>query len=89
VILDVPFQEALLRYGKERQRDNPVRYKTNVKYQLQRLLNHFGDMNLSDISHAVMRDWADAFLTKAKPATVLRELTTLRAILNKAPAKSS
>ena len=89
MILDVPFQEALLRYGKERQRDNPVRYKTNVKYQLQRLLNHFGDMNLSDISHAVMRDWADAFLTKAKPATVLRELTTLRAILNKAPAKSS
>ena len=84
VIPDVPFQEALLRYGQERQRDNPVRYKANVKYQLQRLLDRFGDLNLSDITHAVMRDWVDECLTKAKPATVLRELTTLRAILNKA-----
>lgn len=84
VIPDVPFSEALLRYGQERQRDNPVRYKTNVKYQLQRLLDRFGDMNLADITHSVMRVWVDEGLARTKPATVQRDLIALRAILNKA-----
>lgn len=84
VIPDTPFRDALLRYGQERLRNNPVRYKANVKYQLQRLLDRFGDLNLSDITHAVMRGWMDERLTVAKPATVLRDLSALRAILNKA-----
>lgn len=84
VIPDVPFTEALLRYGQERQRDNPVSYKRKDKYQLQRLLDRFGGLNLSDITHALMREWVDELLGRMKPATALRELTTLKSILNKA-----
>lgn len=84
VIPAVPFTEALLRYGQERQRDNPVSYKAKEKYQLQRLLDRFGDLNLSDITHALMREWVDELLGRMKPATALRELTTLKSILNKA-----
>lgn len=84
VIPECPFSEALFRYGQERLRDNPVRYQANVKYQLQRLLDRFSDLNLSDITHAVMRGWIDERLMVAKPATVLRDLSALRAILNKA-----
>lgn len=84
VIPEVPFTEALLRYGQERQRDNPVSYKRKDRYQLQRLLDRFGGLNLSDITHALMRDWVNELLERMKPATALRELTTLKAILNKA-----
>jgi len=41
-------------------------------------------MNLSDFTHAVIRDWANERLDQVKPATALRDLSTLRAILNKA-----
>jgi len=84
VIPDVPFPDALLRYGEERQRDNPVSYKASVKSRLQRLISRFGEVNLADITHAVIRDWADERLSEVKPASALRDLSTLRAILNKA-----
>lgn len=84
VIPDVPFRDALLRYGQERQRDNPVSYKASVKSRLQRLLDKFGDMNLSDITHAVIREWMDERLDEVKPASALRDMSTLRAIMNKA-----
>lgn len=84
VIPDFPFSDALLRYGQERQRDNPVSYKASVKSRLQRLLDKFGDMNLSDITHAVIREWMDERLDEVKPASALRDMSTLRAILNKA-----
>lgn len=84
VIPDVPFKDALLRYGQERLRDNPVSYKASVKSRLQRLLDRFGDMNLSDITHAVIREWMDERLDEVKPASALRDMSTLRAIMNKA-----
>ncbi len=84
VIPEYPFRDALLRYGQERQRDNPVSYKASVKSRLQSLLNRFGDMNLSDITHAVICEWMDERLGEVKPATALRDMSTLRAILNKA-----
>jgi len=84
VIPDVPFSEALLRYGQERQRDNPVSYKASVKSRLQRLLDTFGETNVSDITHAVIRKWMDERLGEVKPASALRDMSTLRAILNKA-----
>jgi len=61
-----------------------VSYKASVKSRLQRLINRFADMNLSDFTHAVIRDWANERLSEVKPATALRDLSTLRAILNKA-----
>ncbi|MBF0251665.1 MAG: site-specific integrase [Alphaproteobacteria bacterium] len=84
VIPDVPFKDALLRYGQERLRDNPVSYKASVKSRLQRLLDRFGDLNLSDITHAVIREWMDERLDEVKPASALRDMSTLRAIMNKA-----
>jgi len=84
VIPDIAFSEALLRYGQERQRDNPVSYKASVKSRLQRLINRFGEVNLSDITPAVIREWMDERLSEVKPASALRDLSTLRAILNKA-----
>ena len=59
-------------------------YKASVKSRLQRLINKFGEMNLSDLTHAVIRDWMDERLGEVKPATALRDLSTLRAIMNKA-----
>lgn len=84
VIPEFPFRDALLRYGQERQRDNPVSYEASVKSRLQRLLSRFGDMTLTGITHAVIREWVDERLGEVKPATALRDLSTLRAILNKA-----
>lgn len=84
VIPEFPFSDALLRYGQERQRDNPVSYEASVKSRLQRLINRFGELNLTDITHAVIRDWMDERLGEVKPATALRDLSTLRAIMNKA-----
>lgn len=84
VIPDVPFREALLRYGTERKRENPVSYEASGKSRLQALLNRFGDLNLTDITHAVMREWVDERLAKVKPSSAQRDLSTLRAILNKA-----
>ena len=84
VIPDTPFRDALLRYGQERQRENLVTYEKSVKYRLQRLLDKFDSMNLTDITHAVIRGWADERLAQVKPATALRDLSTLRAIFNKA-----
>ncbi len=84
VIPEFPFQEALLRYGQERLRDNPVSYKASVKSRLQRLMDRFGDKTLTDLTHAVIREWVDERLGEVKPATALRDLSTLRAIMNKA-----
>ncbi len=84
VIPDTPFREALFRYGQERQRENPKTYKASAKYRLQKLLDKFGRLNLPDITHVILRDWADERLAQVKPGTAQRDLSLLRAILNKA-----
>ena len=83
-IPDVPFREALVRYGKERKRENPQGYEDNVRYRLQRLLDTFDDLNVADITLARIQDYTDERLQSVKNGTALKELATLKAILNKA-----
>ena len=82
-IPEMPFRDALLRYGQERQRDNPKGYKASVKYRLQLLLDRFGDWNISDITAAEIQKFANQRLAVCKPNTAQRDISTLRAILNK------
>lgn len=81
---EVPFRDALLRYGKERQRENPEGYADSTRYRLQLLLDQFGHLNLSEITLLCIQEFADERLEDLKPATVQKELSTLKAILNKA-----
>ncbi|PCI39898.1 MAG: hypothetical protein COB46_07915 [Rhodospirillaceae bacterium] len=84
VIPDVPFQEALLRYGEEKQQANPEGYTASVRYNLQRLLNQFGRLNLSEFNLKMLQDYTNERLKSVKSGTVHRELAIVRAILNKA-----
>ena len=81
---DVSFQDALLRYGEEKQQANPEGYTASVRYNLQRLLNQFGRLNLSEFNLKMLQDYANERLKSVKSGTVHRELAILRAILNKA-----
>ena len=83
-IPEVPFRDALLRYGEEKQRQNPEGYEASTRYRLQLLLDKFGGMNLSEINLAFIQDFADGRLKQVKEGSVQKELATLKAILNKA-----
>ncbi|MEQ8667070.1 MAG: tyrosine-type recombinase/integrase [Rhodospirillales bacterium] len=83
-IPDYPFQEAVLRYGQEKQRQNANSYVISYKYRLQVFLDRFGDLNVADITPAMIQDYADERIEESKLATVQKELAILKAILNKA-----
>jgi integrase len=82
-IPEVPFQDALLRYAKERKQRNPTTYEASVKYRLQCLLDRFDGLNLSEINARRIDDFASDRRAAVKEATVQRDLSTLRAIMNK------
>jgi len=84
VIPEYPFQDALVRYGEEKLQANPEGYTASVRYNLQRLLNQFGTLNLSEFNLSMLQDYANERLSKVKTGTVHRELAILRAIMNKA-----
>ena len=83
-IPDSPFRDAVLRYGKEKKRENPAGYEDNTRFRLQLLLDNFGALNLTEIRYANIQDFADKRLETVREATVQKELATLKAILNKA-----
>lgn len=83
VIPNVPFQDALLRYAKERERQNAKSYNQSLKYRLQFLLDRFGKLNLSQFTAARLQNFAEERLETKKGETVQKELSTIRAILNK------
>jgi len=89
VIADPPFCEALLRYGEEKQRANPDGYTASVRYNLQRLLDQFEGLNLSEFNVMMLQDFANQRLKTVKEGTLHRELAILRAILNKAHREGS
>lgn len=84
VIPDIPFREALIRYGQERKRENGPAYEDNVRYRLQLLLDHFDDLNVGDIKLQRIQAFTDMRFQTVKNGTVQKELATLKAILNKA-----
>ncbi|MCB2101706.1 MAG: site-specific integrase [Rhodobacterales bacterium] len=84
VIPDVPFRDALLRYGAEKQRQNPEGYAASTRYRLQLLLDRFGDKTLNAFNPGLIQDFADDRLAEVREGTVQKDLATLKAILNKA-----
>ena len=84
VIPEIPFRDSLLKYAEAKKRENPVGYEDTNKYQLQMLLDNFGDLMLTEITAKVVREFSDKCLKTMKEASVQRYLAVLKAILNKA-----
>lgn len=81
---DLPFSEALLRYAKAQKRERPKHFMTVTRYILKRQAKYFGDLNLSEMTVARLRDYIDYRLDHVSVGTVQRDISVLRAILNKA-----
>lgn len=81
---EVPFPEAFLRYAEQRKADNPKTFAAEAKYRLKSIHNRFKDFYLSEITAGVIQDFVDERSHNVKRDTVKRDVTTLKAILNKA-----
>jgi integrase len=57
---------------------------TVTRYILKRQADYFGDLNLSEITSARLREYIDHRLDQVSVGTVQRDISVLRAILNKA-----
>ncbi len=84
VIPDVPFRDVLLRYAAAKKRENPKGYADTNRYQLQMILDKFGDKMLSEIDAKLLRGFADTCRETQKDASLQRYLALIKAILNKA-----
>lgn len=81
---EVPFSEALLAYAKTHKRDHPTHFMEKTRYRLKLLSEWFGDTNISKITLGAVQEFMDERLSEVSLATVQKDVSTLRAILNKA-----
>ncbi len=81
---DLPFSEALIRYANAQKRERPKYFMTVTRYILRRQADYFGDMNVSEITSRHLREYIDWRLDNVSVGTVQRDISVLRAILNKA-----
>ena len=81
---EVSFSEALLRYANAHKRDHPRAFKGDIRYRLKRLQERFGDHLLSEMTLKIIQDFMDERLETVSQATAQKDVSTLRAILNKA-----
>ena len=81
---EVPFSEALLAYAKVHKRDHPTHFMEKTRYRLKLLSESFGDTNISKITLGAVQEFMDERLSEVSLATVQKDVSTLRAILNKA-----
>ena len=81
---DVPFSEALIRYAKAHKRDHPHSFKVDIRYRLKRLHERFGGRMLSELTLKVIQDYMDERLETVSQGTAQKDISTLRAVLNKA-----
>ncbi len=81
---DVGFNEALLRYAKVNKRDHPKGFMRSTRYRLEHLKKYFGEYNLSQITLRVIEDYMDMRLETVSHATAQKDVSILRAILNRA-----
>ncbi len=81
---EVLFSEALLKYAKVHKRDHSKHFMEKTRYRLKMLSEWFGEFNLSEITLAVVQEYMDERLANVSLATVQKDVSTLRAILNKA-----
>lgn len=80
----VGFNEALLRYAKVNKRDHPRGFMRSTRYRLEHLKQHFGHLSLSEITLRVIEDYMDMRLETVTHATAQKDVSILRAILNRA-----
>ena len=64
---DLPFSEALLRYAKAQKRERPKHFMTVTRYILKRQADYFGELNLSEITSARLREYIDHRLDPERP----------------------
>lgn len=83
-IPEVPFSEALLRYATAHKRDHPRAFKGDIRYRLNRLQERFGNHMLSEMTLKALQDFMDERLETVSQATAQKDISTVRAILNKA-----
>ena len=71
---EVPFSEALLSYAKTHKRDHPKHFMEKTRYRLKLLHEWFGDINISDITPALVQNFMDERLDKVSLATVQKDV---------------
>ena len=81
---DVAFSEALLRYAKTHKRDHAKHFNGMTRYVLKRLAERFGHLNISQITYAEVQAFLDERLETVSLSTAQKDVTILKAILNKA-----
>jgi integrase len=81
---EVQFSEALLRYAKAHKRDHSRSFERSTRYRLRLLQDWFGDTNISGITLGMAQEFLDERLDEVSTAAAQKEVSTLRAILNKA-----
>jgi integrase len=83
-IPEVPFKQAFLNYAKAQRRDHPKHFRDKTRYRLKGIFECFGRYNLSEITPHVIRQFYDARREVVSEGTAQKDLSTLRAILNRA-----
>ena len=83
-IPEVPFREVFVRYAKIQKRDNPQRFRNTTRYALKMLHEWFGELNVSQITLGLVQEFMDERRRTVSLATAQRDVSTLRAVLNKA-----
>ena len=73
-----------MRYAKVHKREHSRHFMDKTRYRLKLLSDWFGDFNLSEIRLGVVQEFMDERLAVVSLATVQKDVSTLRAILNKA-----
>jgi integrase len=81
---EVPFSEALLAYAKTHKRDHSRSFERSTRYRLRLLQDWFGDTNISEITLGLIQEFLDERMDEVSLAAAQKEVSTLRAILNKA-----
>ena len=81
---EVAFSEALLRYANAQKRERPKHFMSVTRYILRRHSEYFGGLNLSEVTAASLRGYIDLRMEQVSIGTVQRDISVVRAILNKA-----
>ena len=83
---DVPFKNAFIRYAKQQKQNNTKSFFSSTRYRLRTLFKCFHNFNIADISLADIENFMSTrrSVDGVKLQTVQKDVSTLRAILNKA-----
>lgn len=80
----VPFSECLMNYARVHEREHPKSFRKSTYYRLKILLKYFESVMAHEIDGKAIREFMTARYAVVKPATIQKDTSTLRAILNMA-----